>query len=202
MPPKDRARPAEEPVVITDPAAVRALAHPARLAVIDALYSGDELTATECARLAGITPSAMSYHLRALERYGVAVRAQSRGDGRQRPWRRAGSTLQIDLTSDSHGQGAATATEVLVESTMAEDRRRLAEWLSLEPGDEQSRQWRRTTVYERTQITVTPEEARALRQSISELVSPYESETRSESPDGAERMVVSLLMVRDRPQTG
>ena len=53
--------------MLTDPRAIKALAHPARLAVIDELFAGRQLTATECAEIAGLSPSAMSYHLRALE---------------------------------------------------------------------------------------------------------------------------------------
>ena len=34
-------------IVLTDPRAIRALAHPARLAIIEALLPGEELTATE-----------------------------------------------------------------------------------------------------------------------------------------------------------
>ena len=71
-------KPEPDAVVLTDPAAVRALAHPARLVVIDALYDGEVLTATECAERAGVTPSAMSYHLRALEKAGLVVRARRR----------------------------------------------------------------------------------------------------------------------------
>ena len=51
---------------ISDPQIMRALAHPARLAVLDQLADGGTATATECARTAGLSPSAMSYHLRAL----------------------------------------------------------------------------------------------------------------------------------------
>ena len=58
-------------VVLSDPRAIKALAHPARLAVIDELFAGRELTATECAQVAGLSLSAMSYHLRALEKWGI-----------------------------------------------------------------------------------------------------------------------------------
>src|SRR5215475_11376348 len=66
---------------LQDPRDIRALAHPARLAIIDALASGDELTATECATLTGLSPSATAYHLKFLERYGLAEPAPARGDG-------------------------------------------------------------------------------------------------------------------------
>ena len=110
MSPRRTKPPAERPPVkLTDPRAIRALAHPARLAVIDELYSGRELTATECAEIAGLSPSAMSYHLRSLEKVGIVERAESSGDGRERPWRAAGSYLQVDSTTGGAGELAASA---------------------------------------------------------------------------------------------
>lgn len=82
-----------EQLVLTDPRALRALAHPARAAVIDALFQGDERTSSELANLTGLTPSAMSYHLRALEKWGIVQRADQRADERERPWVRAAKGL-------------------------------------------------------------------------------------------------------------
>ncbi|HET6987330.1 MAG TPA: winged helix-turn-helix domain-containing protein, partial [Kribbella sp.] len=96
-------------VVITDPRAIRALAHPARQRIIDELYSGRVLTATECAELAGLTPSATSYHLRALERWGIVERADASADGRERPWRALGTGLQIASQSADSGRVATHA---------------------------------------------------------------------------------------------
>ena len=61
-----------------NPRSIRALAHPARLAIIDALAAGEELTATQCAELTGLSPSATAYHLKLLERYGFAETAPQR----------------------------------------------------------------------------------------------------------------------------
>src|SRR5579862_5531220 len=85
---------------LQDPRDIRALAHPARMAIIDALASGDELTATECAALTGLSPSATAYHLKFLERYQFAERAPARSDGRERPWREArGPRLELDAST-------------------------------------------------------------------------------------------------------
>jgi DNA-binding transcriptional ArsR family regulator len=89
---------------LTDPLAFRAVAHPARTVVIDELYGGKERTASELARRTGLTPSAMSYHLRALERWGIVVRAEPTGDGRERPWKRAAKRLSF------RGSGASDST--------------------------------------------------------------------------------------------
>jgi len=56
--------------------------------VILELYSGEVLTASEAAEICGLTPSAMSYHLRALQKAGMVEREES-ADRRERPWRAA-----------------------------------------------------------------------------------------------------------------
>ena len=42
-------------VVVEDPRAIRALAHPARLAILEHLGTGVTATATECARVCGLS---------------------------------------------------------------------------------------------------------------------------------------------------
>ena len=54
------------PVELTDPRMMRALAHPARIAIWMHLGLNGPATATECAEIAGLSPSACSYHLRTL----------------------------------------------------------------------------------------------------------------------------------------
>src|SRR5215210_8021890 len=65
---------------------MRALAHPARLTILEELAIGRAGTATEFAAICGLTPSATSYHLRALARAGLVQEAPGRGDGRERVW--------------------------------------------------------------------------------------------------------------------
>ncbi|GAA1346973.1 helix-turn-helix domain-containing protein [Falsarthrobacter nasiphocae] len=94
-------------VVLSDPKAIRALAHGVRLQVIEALFdSDDSFTATELATRFGLTPSAMSYHLRSLERWGLVIRAGGNGDGRERHWKSAGSHLTIDTSVVNGGSGS------------------------------------------------------------------------------------------------
>ena len=58
------------PVQLTDPKMMRALAHQGRIAIWTYLGLHGPATATECAEIAGLSPSACSYHLRTLARYG------------------------------------------------------------------------------------------------------------------------------------
>src|SRR6188474_2788090 len=82
---------------ITDPQVMRALAHPARIEIMEHLGStGAVVTATECAELVGLSPSATSYHLRELAKYGLVEQAPSRGDARERVWRSTSSGFSVD----------------------------------------------------------------------------------------------------------
>ena len=80
---------------ISDPQALRALAHTGRYAILERLQSRGPATATECADVAGLSPSACSYHLRLLAKYGfveedtsddaAAATAGSGSGGRRSP---------------------------------------------------------------------------------------------------------------------
>lgn len=109
----------QSPVEITDPRAMRALAHPARLAILQHLALEGPATATECAEAAGLSPSACSYHLRALAGHGfVEEDRSSAADGRHRPWKARVVSMTIGR---GPGQPAAarTAGRLLTESLQA-----------------------------------------------------------------------------------
>src|SRR5580658_6472823 len=92
-----------------NPRSIRALVHPARMAIIDALAAGEELTATQCAELTGLSPSATAYHLKLLERYGGAEAAPPRPDRRERPWRAADRRVRIDVDTSTPARASAAA---------------------------------------------------------------------------------------------
>src|SRR6478672_7008969 len=117
-------------VKLEDPGALKALAHPARLAVVDELYQGTERTASELAELTGLSPSAMSYHLRALERWGIVERGDEREDGRERPWRAAGRTLSLDPETIP-----SSAADVVAATTLEHLRSEFRRWAAAEPGE-------------------------------------------------------------------
>ena len=54
---------------------MRALAHPLRLAILDAMRNEGELTATRAAELLHQSPGNMSWHLQTLAKYGFIVQA-------------------------------------------------------------------------------------------------------------------------------
>ena len=84
---------------LTDPRTMRALAHPVRLALLEALTHHGPLTATEAAEHVGESPSNCSFHLRQLAKYGFVEEAGG-GKGRARPWRMTTHGMEITNTHD------------------------------------------------------------------------------------------------------
>jgi DNA-binding transcriptional ArsR family regulator len=84
---------------------MRALAHPARLALMAHLGHSGPATATECAGVVDLSPSAVSYHLRALAKAGLVEEAPGRGDGRERRWRRTEEPYQVEGRPDPGPDG-------------------------------------------------------------------------------------------------
>jgi DNA-binding transcriptional ArsR family regulator len=82
---------------LRDPKALRALAHPIRLRLLEELALGGPMTATELGERVGQSAANCSWHLRQLAQYGFVEEAGG-GTGRQRPWR-------IVLARNSWGEG-------------------------------------------------------------------------------------------------
>jgi DNA-binding transcriptional ArsR family regulator len=99
----DRARSVSR---ITDPRALRALAHPIRLALLGLLRARGPLTATRAAELLGESSASCSFHLRQLSKYGLVEEAGG-GHGRERPWRAAAMLTDIPEIADNPEFAAA-----------------------------------------------------------------------------------------------
>ena len=113
--------------VVTDPRAMRALAHPLRVALLELMRRDGEITATRAAELLGESPGNMSWHLQTLAKYGF-VEDTGEGRGRSRPWRLASQGQSFDTgVADPEVVAAGEALErTFSERTYAQ----LQEWWS------------------------------------------------------------------------
>ncbi len=148
---------------LTDPKAIRALAHPLRWALLEALAEAGTLTATQASDILGESPANCAFHLRTLAKYGFVEEAGG-GRGRERPWRRAYDTLSWGRNSEDPGAALAAQAldQVYMDRLLARARRSLtstASWphdLDDALGTSSSR------------LYVTPAEARRLYDEISQ----------------------------------
>jgi DNA-binding transcriptional ArsR family regulator len=92
-----------------EPEALKALAHPLRVRILDTLSLSGASTASGLAARLGESSGATSYHLRQLARYHLVEEMPERGSARERWWRRVpeGFTVSVDDQPDSASRAAA-----------------------------------------------------------------------------------------------
>ena len=161
------------PYRFENPRSIRALAHPARLAIIDALATGEELTATQCAELTGLSPSATAYHLKLLERYGFAETAPPRPDRRERPWRATGRPTVVDLDTSTPAGASAAAS---VAAAYFDATRAIAvEFTEASPAEPE--EWRNAAL-NNADLWLTAEEFQRVAEELVTVLEPYRGRTR------------------------
>ncbi|MGX7679162.1 ArsR/SmtB family transcription factor [Jatrophihabitans sp. DSM 45814] len=184
-PPRSRARAGasavsnRDPVVLTDPRAIKALAHPARLAVIDEFFNGRRLTATECAEIAGLSASAMSYHLRALEKWGIIRRSEATPDGRERPWEAAGDGLRLE---SSEPRASLAGESVLINRILDRQRADALNWIDRD--HEAHADWKDVMTLSSHGAWLTAAEAQQLALEMQAVLDRYERKDSDTGPDG------------------
>ncbi len=178
------------PVKLTDPRMMRARAHPARIAIWTHLGLRGPATATECAEIAGLSPSACSYHLRTLARYGfVEEDLASAADGRERPWR--ARLLAFSMGDDPDAPAATqVANRLLVENlreAAEEIRVRYLARKSEYPAD-----WQAAAGEAFSVAHVTPEELTKLRAEVLDVMARYVRLDPAERPPGGLPVRITL----------
>ena len=109
---------------LTDPKAMRAIAHPTRIALLEALGREGTLTATEAAAVVGESPTNCAFHLRTLAKYGFVEEAGG-GRGRERPWRQAYNGMSWRTRQDETQAASEALDQVWMDATLARARRSL-----------------------------------------------------------------------------
>jgi DNA-binding transcriptional ArsR family regulator len=192
----DQERSAEDaaPHRFENPRSIRALAHPARLAIIDALATGEELTATQCAELTGLSPSATAYHLKLLERYGFAETAPPRPDRRERPWRATASPTQVDL--DISTPAGASAAAAVAGAYFDMTRAMGVEFTAAGPAE--PAEWRDAAALNNTDLWLTAEESQRVGEELEAVLEPYRRRSRPES--GRRVRIMNVVVPHPRNQ--
>jgi DNA-binding transcriptional ArsR family regulator len=160
---------------------------------LSALASGDELTATECAALTGLSPSATAYHLKLLERYGFAELAPARSDGRERPWRAPSRRRTVDLDTSTPA-GAAAATAV----ALAFVDRSLAANEFTATAHEEPEEWQEVASLSAADFWLTVEETRRVTAALAAALDPYRKRVLADRPDDSRRVRVTNMVVPHR----
>jgi DNA-binding transcriptional ArsR family regulator len=152
-------------VELTDPRALRALAHPVRLALVGLLRREGPLTATQAAAHVGESPSSCSFHLRQLAKYGLVEDAPG-GRGRERPWRAtAFFTRWPDVAPDPELAAAAQLLSAVVVERLFEQ---VVHWVETKAGEPP--EWQEAAGFGDTMLRLTADELAELEREIERIL--------------------------------
>lgn len=153
---------------VTDPRTMRAITHPVRQALLEALGLEGPLTATQAGELIGEPPNTCSFHFRQLAKYGFVEEAE-KGPGRMRPWRLTSTGMRFtDVHQDAETTMAARALDRMLRERYFTRLQAFYDTRSSYP-----RQWQETTGGSQYILHVTPDELRALDEQVSAILLQY-----------------------------
>lgn len=181
---------AHRPTEVSDPRALRALAHPARLTILEHLIVDGPATATECAEIAGLSPSACSYHLRALARHGFAEEDPAGGaDRRHRPWRARVAGISIGSPA-GRPDAVRIASRVLVENAEVRYDELRASYRDREA--QYPAEWQAAAGSALDVLHVTAAELEQVNEQVRAVLDKYRRLDRTERPEDSRRVYVMV----------
>ena len=158
---------------LPDPTALKALAHPLRLQLLDALVVHGRATASQLADDLGETSGATSYHLRQLHRHGFIEELPGLGRTRERWWRliNGGWTLPPSLVRAPGPTGTAADAVLSTLLEVSHQRalrffRTLARW---------PLPWQRAAGRQQAHLDLDAQQLRSLSLEIEAVVDRYRS---------------------------
>jgi predicted ArsR family transcriptional regulator len=175
----------ERTIELTDPRAMRALAHPVRMALLGLLRNHGPMTATQAAARLGESSGTCSFHFRQLAKYGFCEEAGG-GKGREKPWRATATfTSWKSAPSDSDLAEVEHHLNLVVVQRYVEQ---ITRWLANRGQD--APEWREAFGFGDVALPLTAAELEALRHDVEALVRPYISRItgEAETPEGARRV--------------
>ncbi len=168
---------------LTDPRAMRALAHPLRLRILDVIREQGSATATQLAEALDESTSSTSYHLSQLAKHGFIEEEPT--PGRERPWRAKAQGLRW-----SAGRGRSpeylAAARLLRSRVLDLHAQVLEDFLLAE--DDLDPDWQESVVISDSRLHVTAEELALIGEQLVELLEPYRRPDPDARPDGARRV--------------
>ena len=174
---------------LTDPRTMRALTHPVRLALLEALHLEGPLTATQAGELIGEPPNTCSFHFRQLARYGFVEEAGP-ASGRSRPWRLISSGIRYsDVHEDPDTAIAARNLDRMLRSQYLDRMEAFYASRSDYPVA-----WQETTGGSQSLLYLSPDELRAVDEEIQAVLRRYRESSLDRSTRSPESLPVEILL--------
>lgn len=202
--------PQRDDVTQLTPEALKAYAHPLRMAILRYLLDHGSATATTLAEQLGESTGQTSYHLRQLAKHRLIEDVPGRGTGRERWWRPRGSN--VDVPTMLADEATAHAAGVLLTTMLRDRTENLGRWLASlarlrERGDLDPDSVVDRALHSESTLLLTPTELEELNESLVAIVTEFTARFRDRhdgtAPDDAVRVraYIDVFPLLDDPGT-
>jgi len=181
--------PMERPAPL-DLGALKGLAHPLRVAIVDSLSAYGPATASALAERLGESSGATSYHLRQLEKHGFVREDTSRGTARERWWERTPRPISIQFDEDDE-PALREAQEVIIGEWQRTRARRLGDYLARGTTDLEP-EWVDSGASTTSNLPLTLEQSAELIEELALVLHRFEERYRGQRKAGARPFQIHL----------
>ncbi|WP_168916110.1 ArsR/SmtB family transcription factor [Microcella flavibacter] len=163
---------------------LKALAHPLRVQIIEALSTYGPHTASGLAARLGESSGATSYHLRQLEKHEYVREVADRGTGRERWWERRPGPIHLGGPGTDDSEAGKQASRLIMREWL--HHREAAVRDVIERGtDVLSAEWADALALESASVHVTAEQLSAFNESINRLITEFATAHRGQRIPGS-----------------
>ena len=170
---------------IDQPALMRLLASPVRIAIYNFLRDKDGATATTCGQAVDLSPSAASYHLRLMAKHGLIEQVARGNDGRETWWTPTTRGFRLATTVDDEG---GELIEGLRTSLLTDALERVRDYFMRQ--QEVSHDWQLEAGMSYYVAHVTVEELRELRACLEAEITKYTERSSDHRPSGSQPVTI------------
>jgi DNA-binding transcriptional ArsR family regulator len=190
------AAPSRGSIDVTDPRALRALAHPLRGQLLARLRHDGPSTASRLAQQLGESSGSTSYHLRQLAAYGFVEELPDEGNGRDRWWRAPHRSTHFETAAFLHDPVGREAVEEIGYRQLTQHQRLLAAHAA-ERADLHD-DWRTAVSLNDWTIRLSPAAARELAEELNAVLARWR-DTREENDQPPVQVLLDLFPLQDQP---
>ncbi|MFK0292267.1 helix-turn-helix domain-containing protein [Streptomyces sp. NPDC090442] len=180
-----------------DARSLRGLAHPLRMRILELLTLDGPDTATGLSRRLGENTGTVSWHLRHLADHDFIEEEAGRGTRRERWWRAAAATRQLNTTDFRDDPDARGPLTVYVHEIVQQHFNRVVDYLAEDWGP----QWRDAgTLTQWHDLTLTPDQLTALNAELESVVNRHRAAAAGAVDRAAQPVIVQLQSFPRRPR--
>jgi predicted transcriptional regulator len=180
---------------VSDPVALRALAHPMRLQLLNLVRDHKPVTGARLAELSGESTASVSYHLSVLARHGFVEPDPAPGATRRhKPWRTTFESMRITGSIESGVPPVQTPEGAVLATMLAQNRAQQDAYLAGTAGLPAT--WQDIGAFSMNQLVLSAEELDRMAAEIVAVLERYQvPPANGDAPPERARFAVSFVAV-------